>query len=95
MNVDLIPGYYWDIRTPADGHPGPVYLAIMKEGRDEPHPYRKVTLPDYPTNPYYSVVKAMEELADSHPELLDQNVKKAQKYRAVLAEVIDHFSDAN
>lgn len=95
MNVDLLPNYYWDIRTPADGHPGPTYLAIMKDGVDGPHPYRKVTLPEYPTNHYYAVVEAMEELAGYHPELFDQNAKKANKYRAVLAEVIDHFSSEN
>lgn len=53
MNVDLIPGYYWDIRTPSDGKPGPIYLTITTEGMAEPYPDFKALLQHDSAGTYY------------------------------------------
>lgn len=95
MNVDLIPGYYyWDTRTPSDGKPGPIYLAIMTEGMAEPYPDFKVLLHHDSSNHYSEVMEAMESLEMYAPELFDTSTKNAQKFRDALEDIIHNFSKA-
>lgn len=93
MNVDLIPGYYWDILTPTDGKPGPIYLAIVETGDMAPDPNLMIPLPADSTDHYKDVMSAMKQMNESAPELFDHNAQQIRKFRNSLDQIFRIYTN--